>query len=85
MNEANEHLSFEQRLLTVEQVSIFLNLHPQTVYVMAKLGQLPVLKIGRAVRFDRIELDRWIQKKVDENQEKLLPWSENPCVKGVPS
>ena len=50
---------------------MYLNLHPQTVYFMARQGELPVLKVGRAVRFEKIELDIWIKRKIDENHEKL--------------
>ena len=69
----------QSRLLTVEEVSEYLNLHPQTVYVMARLGELPVLKLGRAVRFDKVELDLWIKRKIDENHEKLLPYTNDRC------
>jgi len=79
MSQTNGHVNIEQRLLTVEQASLYLNLHPQTVYVMARQGELPILRVGRAVRFDRLELDRWIQRKIEENQEKLLPWSADRC------
>jgi len=79
MNDAKGHLNQEQRLLTVEQVSVFLNLHPQTIYVMAKLGQLPVLKIGRAVRFDKLAIDLWIKRKIDENHDKILQLPDELC------
>jgi len=69
----------QSRLLTVEEVSEYLNLHPQTVYVMARLGELPVLKVGRAVRFDKVEIDLWIKRKIDENHEKLLPYTNDRC------
>ena len=69
----------QPRLLTVEEVSDYLKLHPQTLYFMARQGELPVIKFGRAVRFDRVELDLWIKRKIDENHEKLLPWSNDRC------
>ncbi len=67
------------RLLTVEEVSAYLNLHQQTVYLMVRQGDLPVLRLGRAIRFDKLELDLWIKKKIDENHDKLLPWSDDRC------
>lgn len=69
----------QSRLLTAEEVSRYLNLHPQTVYFMARRGILPVLKVGRAVRFDKVEIDLWIKRKIDENHEKLLPWASDRC------
>ena len=69
----------QSRLLTAEEVSQYLNLHPQTVYFMARRGELPVVKVGRAVRFDKVELDLWIKRKVEENHEKLLPLADARC------
>ena len=63
--------------MTVEEASEYLHLHPQTIYVMARQGALPILKVGRAVRFDKLALDRWIQRKMDENHEKLLPFTDD--------
>lgn len=71
--------TMEPRLLTVEQASAYLNIHPQTVYVKAKLGELPFLRIGRAIRFDKLELDNWIKKKIKENEEKLLQYMPEGC------
>jgi len=67
----------ESRLLTVEEVGAYLKLHPQTVYVMARTGEIPIIKFGRALRFDKVELDLWIKRKVDENNEKLLAWAQD--------
>ena len=52
----------EPRLLTITEASQYLSLHPKTIYFMARKGELPVVKVGRAVRFDRVALDRWIEK-----------------------
>jgi excisionase family DNA binding protein len=52
----------EPRLLTIDEASQYLSLHPKTIYFMARKGELPVVKVGRAVRFDRIALDHWIEK-----------------------
>lgn len=69
----------EQRLLTVQQASRYLNIHEQTVYLWARTGRLPYLKLGRSVRFDKLALDQWIRKKIEENEEKLLPWADDGC------
>lgn len=67
------------KLLTVDEVSEILKLHPQTVYFMTRKGQLPFLKIGRVIRFDKLELELWIKKKMDENNEKVLQISNDGC------
>ena len=40
------------RLLTVEEVSERLQVHPQTVYSWVRVGRLVPVRIGRAIRFD---------------------------------
>ena len=48
-------------ILTVSEVAEYLRINPQTVYRKAKAGELPVVRIGRAIRFRRIELEQWLQ------------------------
>lgn len=39
------------RLLTAEELSKAINLHPRGIYRLAKTGQLPCVRIGGSVRF----------------------------------
>lgn len=39
-------------LLTVKQLARYLGVHEQTVYDMARKGELPSIRIGRSWRFD---------------------------------
>lgn len=48
-------------ILTVSEVAQYLRVNPQTVYRKAKAGALPVVRIGRAIRFRKSELDNWLQ------------------------
>lgn len=43
-------------LLTVLEAAELLRLHVKTIYAMIDRGDLPAIRIGRAVRFDRDEL-----------------------------
>lgn len=47
-------------VMTVTEVAEYLRVNPQTVYRKAKAGELPVLRIGRAIRFRRTDLDAWL-------------------------
>jgi excisionase family DNA binding protein len=47
------------RLWTDEDVAEFLQVSPATVRKWAKMGRLPVLKVGSLNRFDREEIKRW--------------------------
>ena len=48
-------------ILTVSEVAEYLRINPQTVYRKAKAGELPAVRIGRAIRFRRAELDAWLK------------------------
>ena len=48
-------------VLTVSEVAEYLRVNPQTVYRKAKAGELPVVRIGRAIRFRREELEEWMK------------------------
>lgn len=52
-------------VMTVSEVAQYLRVNPQTVYRKAKAGELPALRIGRAIRFRKTELDASL-KKLDE-------------------
>jgi excisionase family DNA binding protein len=51
----------EQEVLTVSEVAEYLRVNPQTVYRKAKVGELPALRIGRAIRFRKSQLDDWFR------------------------
>jgi excisionase family DNA binding protein len=45
-----------ESLLTTEEVAAFLNVSPATVRRLARIGELPALRVGRQLRFDRAEV-----------------------------
>jgi excisionase family DNA binding protein len=51
-----------RRLLTVAEVSEITGFSTKTIYRWALLSMIPAKRIGRSVRFDRAEIDRWIAK-----------------------
>jgi len=57
-------------LWTVEDVSHFLRLTPETVRTMARRGELPSIKVGRRVwRFRSAEVKRWLKLKSEATSE----------------
>ncbi len=48
-------------VMTVSEVAEYLRVNPQTVYRKAKAGELPAVRIGRAIRFRRTELEAWLK------------------------
>jgi excisionase family DNA binding protein len=51
------------RLMSIEQVSVYVDLSVHTVYRMVSQRRIPFVKIGRLVKFDHAEIDRWIASK----------------------
>jgi excisionase family DNA binding protein len=50
-----------KRLLNVEEAAGYLGLKVDTGYKKARLRELPFVKVGRALRFDKQALDRLIE------------------------
>ncbi|MEO7861414.1 MAG: helix-turn-helix domain-containing protein [Nitrospirales bacterium] len=48
-------------LMTVKEVSQWLQVKPSTLYVWAEQGMIPHLKLGRLLRFEHDEIDMWLQ------------------------
>jgi excisionase family DNA binding protein len=48
------------QLLTVVEVAATLKVSERTLYRWIKWGELPVRRLGRSIRIDRKELDRFV-------------------------
>jgi len=66
----------EKRLLTIKEASEYLGISVKGIYNMVNRRQIPFIKIGGRLRFDKIDLDNWIEKQKipDSNdiKEKIL-------------
>ena len=51
----------QRRLITAEEVSQWLGIRKQHAYELARDGVLPCVKLGRAIRFDPVELDEFLK------------------------
>jgi excisionase family DNA binding protein len=59
-----------REVMTVKEVSDYLEVHPRTVYNYAKAGKIPAFKIGSDWRFYKVSIKRWIHDKENFNSEK---------------
>jgi excisionase family DNA binding protein len=51
-----------KRLLNVREAAQYLRLREDTVYKKARLRELPSVKVGRALRFDVVALNRYVEQ-----------------------
>lgn len=51
------------RLLSVKQLSVYLDMPEATIYSKKCRGEIPaacIVRLDGKLRFDRVEIDRWI-------------------------
>jgi excisionase family DNA binding protein len=67
-------------LLTVKEVEAELQLGRTRTYEMLRSGEIPVIRIGRAVRVSRERLRQWIEERtlVDCNDDRGQPVGRVP-------
>ena len=58
-----EKLGGERQLMTLVEVADHLRIGRRTAYGWAKSGKLPAFKVGQAWRFDRVDIEKWVQKQ----------------------
>jgi excisionase family DNA binding protein len=58
-----------KRLLTPGEAAAYLGLKVDTVYKKARLRELPSVKVGRALRFDVVALNRYVEQHTIDNLE----------------
>ncbi len=67
-------------IMTVEELAEYLRLDPQTVYRRFRRGQLPGVRIGKAIRFKREVIDNWLRatsyRWTAEQRAELRQWAE---------
>ena len=51
-----------KRLLTPGEAAGYLGLKVDTIYKKARLRELPSVKVGRALRFDVVALERYVEQ-----------------------
>jgi excisionase family DNA binding protein len=47
------------KVMTVREVSAYLQVHPSTIYRLVKHHQIPAFQVGSDWRFNVEEIDRW--------------------------
>jgi len=55
--------------MTTEEASAYLRLSVQTIKQRAREGRMPAAKVGRTWRFLKSELDRWLARGADLDED----------------
>jgi excisionase family DNA binding protein len=54
-----ENSRVESSVMAVKELSVYLRIHPSTVYRELKRGRLPAFKVGSDWRFNIEQIDLW--------------------------
>ena len=53
----------EKGLLSVDELAVYLGVSRWSVYQWINQRRVPYVKIGRLVRFDKVEIKRWLDSQ----------------------
>jgi excisionase family DNA binding protein len=56
------------RIMTVKELSEYLQVHPSTVYKLLRTGNLPAFKVGSDWRFNAQSIDLWCAGQTDSGE-----------------
>jgi excisionase family DNA binding protein len=68
------------RLLSAKEVAEYLHVKPITVRRKAQSGEIPSIKIGHRLRFDKRQIDRWLQRNSRGRPVHILVVDDEPLV-----
>ena len=68
------------RLLSAKEVAEYLHVKPITVRRKAQSGEIPSIKIGHRLRFDKKQIDRWLQSNTRGRPIHILVVDDEPLV-----
>ena len=60
-------MTMETELLTIKECANILNFSSRTLYVWIRQNRIPYYKIGKAIRFKRRDIFKWIAKYKESN------------------
>ena len=59
----------QTKLLNINELAEYLGIKISTVYSWVNQRKIPYIKVGRLVKFDQVDIDKWIaEQKVAESK-----------------
>ena len=68
------------KLFSAIQLAEYIGLKPVTVRRKAKNGEIPSIKIGNRLRFDKQQIDRWLLRRSNERPVDILIVDDEPII-----
>jgi excisionase family DNA binding protein len=68
------------KLLSTKRVAEYLDISPLTVRRKVKSGEIPSIRIGHQLRFDKQQIDRWLLEKSNRRPIQILVVDDEPLV-----
>jgi len=68
------------KLLSTKRVAEYLDISPLTVRRKVKSGEIPSIKIGHQLRFDKQLIDRWLLDRSNRKPVQILVVDDEPLV-----
>jgi len=62
----------EARLLKVKEVADMLGVSLSFAYILTKRGDLPIIRIGNAIRVRAEDLERYLKEKAAQNEPRSI-------------
>lgn len=76
----NNEVDAGERMMDVEDIARYLNLHIMTVYRMLQSGLLPGRKVGGRWRISKKELDEWLENYTGGLRKQILVVDDDPAI-----
>ena len=69
------------KLLSTKELAEYLNVAPLTVRRKTLTGEIPSIKIGNRLRFDKQQIDRWLLDRSNRRPVQILVVDDEPLVR----
>ncbi|MFT5122631.1 MAG: excisionase family DNA binding protein [Kiritimatiellia bacterium] len=75
----------QPKLLTLPEVSAYLQIPEETIYKYARAGRIPASKIGRFWRFNVSDVDRWVNTHRNQvrGEQSILVIDDDPLIRNL--
>ena len=61
-----------EQLLAIDKLSRLLKVKKNTIYHWTCAGFIPYMKVGRSIRFQTAEIERWLQKRKRNGRKTMV-------------